>query len=350
MKLIPFFSLLLLGTLAIGLPAAADQPIKVFLLSGQSNMTGRGNLGKITKPAAEQQGTLWHFIQKPANKAKYQFLHHGPKKTETGWTIRNDVFITMGDWPHLKAGEEGFNAYNKHGGLSAHYGGRGNRGFGPEFAIGHLLGEHYDEKVLLVKVAFGGNSLSGNFRPPRSGGKLGDKYPLMIKALRQALEKLPEIVDGATQKQGYELVGFFWNQGLSDALPEISGEYETHMVNLINDVRKEFKVPKLKVVIGVTGNWGWQPEKNLGKWGNGEEDRQKMIRNVKIVQDAQLRVAQRPEFKDTVATAETRDFWRPREEHGGHGTETHWMANGESYWLIGDAMGKAMIDLVRQTK
>ena len=28
-------------------------------------------------------------------------------------------------------------------------------GFGPEFAIGHLLGNHFDEKVLLVKVVTG---------------------------------------------------------------------------------------------------------------------------------------------------------------------------------------------------
>ncbi|MFT6864931.1 MAG: hypothetical protein ACJAVK_003503 [Akkermansiaceae bacterium] len=350
MKLIRIYALFLLGSLAIALPAAADQAIKVFLLSGQSNMTGRGSLGIITKPAADQKGTLWHFIGKPANKEKYPFLSQGPEKTETGWTVRNDVFITMGDWPHLKKGEEGFNASNKHGGLSAHYGGRGNRGFGPELAIGHLLGGHYEEKVVLVKVAFGGNSLSGNFRPPSSGGKTGDKYPLMITALREALAKLPEIVAGTSQEKRYELAGFFWNQGLSDALPGASEEYEANMINLIKDVRKEFKVPELKVVIGVTGNWGWDPEKNLVKWGNGEEDRQKMITNVKIVQEAQLRVAQRPEFKGTVKTAETRDFWRPREEHGGRGTETHWMANGESYWLIGDAMGQAMIDLVKRTQ
>ena len=99
-----------------------------------------------------------------------------------------------------------------------------------------------------------------------------------------------------------------------------------------------------------TGNWGWKPDKNLGKWGNGEEDRQKMIKNLKIVQDAQINVAKLPQFKGTVRTAETRDFWRPREQPGGHGTGTPWMANGESYWLIGDSMGQAMLGLLKSSK
>tara|TARA_B110000908_G_scaffold102729_1_gene121067 strand:- start:11074 stop:12138 length:1065 start_codon:yes stop_codon:yes gene_type:complete len=328
---------------------AEKKTVRVFLLSGQSNMTGRGSLGRVDQPVAEQKGTLLHYIKQPANEKKLSFLINGSKKTKSGWTIRDDVFITMGDWPHLREGEEGYNAYNKHGGLSAHYGSRGNRGFGPEFAIGHMLGDHYEDPVVLVKVAFGGNSLAGNFRPPSSGGKLGDKYPLVVKALREALQKIPEMVEGVGENPEIKLEGFFWNQGLSDASPKVADEYETNMVNLIKDIRKEFKAPDLKVVIGVTGNWGWKPDENLEKWGNGEEDRQKFIKSLKTVQDAQLNVAKLPGFKGTVSTAETRDFWRPRAEFGGRGTETHWMANGESYWLIGDSMGQAMLDLLKSS-
>ena len=347
-----FISVLVVSVIFSGalMSSAKKETVRVFLLSGQSNMTGRGNLGQVDKPAAEQKGTLLHYIKQPVNENKLSFLINGPNKTATGWTIRNDVFITMGDWPHLKKGEEGYNAYQKHGGLSAHYGGRGNRGFGPEFAIGHLLGEFYEDPVVLVKVSFGGNSLAGNFRPPSSGGKLGDKYPLVVKALREALQKIPEIVEGVGDSPEIKLEGFFWNQGLNDAMPKVADEYETNMVNLINDIREEFKAPDLKVVIGVTGNWGWKIDKNLGKWGRDGDHRQQMIKSLKIVQDAQIKVAKRPEFKETVRTAETRDFWRPREQHGGHGTETHWMANGESYWLIGDSMGQAMLGLLKSSK
>ncbi|MFT5857666.1 MAG: hypothetical protein ACI8XO_004928, partial [Verrucomicrobiales bacterium] len=139
--------------------AAVTKPVKVFLLSGQSNMTGRGSLGDLNKPTADQDATLAQFIKKPENVENFKFLYSGanktvnysgPKKIATGWTIRDDVFITMGDWPHLKPGAEGYDAYKKHGGLSPYYGGRGNRGFGPELAIGHALADVYDEPDLLV--------------------------------------------------------------------------------------------------------------------------------------------------------------------------------------------------------
>lgn len=320
--------------------------IKIFLLSGQSNMTGRGNLGRLDRPPEEQEATLVRFIKAPENLKKFRFLYEGNNKTETGWTIREDVFISLGPWPHPERGEEGFSPYRKHGGLAPHYGGRGSRGFGPELAIGHILGDHYDEPVVLVKIAFGNNSLAGNFRPPSSGGKLGDKYPLMGETVRETIEHFPDIVPGYAKEQGYELVGFFWNQGLSDATPGAAGEYEDNLVNLINDLRKELEAPDMKVVIGITGNWGWKPKEALVKWGRDENQRLEFLASLEAVQKAQLTVPNRPEFKGTVAAAETRDFWRPREQHGGHGTETHWMANGETYWLIGESMGNEMLKLI----
>ena len=77
-----------------------------------------------------------------------------------------------------------------------------------------------------------------------------------------------------------------------------------------------------------------------------DEDRDAYISGMKKLAAAQLAVSKLDAFKGNVITAETRDFWRPRPEHGGRGTETHWMANGESYWLIGEVMGKAMLELI----
>jgi hypothetical protein len=336
--------LLLCLCLSAHAEGAEAKPVKIFLLSGQSNMTGRGTLGDLTKPAGDQQATLVRYIMDPVRSGEFKHLHGGASKTETGWTIRDDVFITMGEWPHLKPGEEGYDAYRKHGGLGAYYGGRGNRGFGPEFAIGNVLGDHFDETVLLVKVAFGGNSLGGNFRPPSSGGTLGDKYPLVVKAIRDAIEHLPEIIPGYTEAQGYEIAGFFWNQGLSDISEPFASEYETNLANLIKDLRKELGVPDLKTVVAVSGNWG-RDLKELKAREMPEEKMNILLGAHGKVIGAQLSISERPEFKGTVATAETRDFWRPREEYGARGTTEHWMANGESYWLIGEAMGREMLKL-----
>jgi len=52
-----------------------------------------------------------------------------------------------------------------------------------------------------------------------------------------------------------------------------------------------------------------------------------------------------PEFAGNVFAADTREFWRessvsPRDQG------FHWNQNGETYYLIGEAMGKGMKTLI----
>ncbi|MEI7899563.1 MAG: sialate O-acetylesterase [bacterium] len=316
--------------------AAPAKPVKIFILSGQSNMTGRGAVGDLKKPAADQKATLVRFIKEPQNVEKYKFLYNGRDKDREGWTVRDDVFITVGDWPH-----DGSKDAGKHGGLAPNYGGFRSRGIGPELGIGHALGYYYDEPVLLVKVAFGGCSLSVDMRPPSSGGKVGEKYPQIVKAVNDAIEHLPEIIPGYKKETGYEIAGFFWNQGESDLSPEASAEYEKNLVNLITDLRKDVKAPDMNVVIAITGFGG----RELAGFAKAE---QKVA--IGNVIGAQLAVAKRPEFKGKVAAAETRDFYRPQDPFGGNKQTIHWHGNGESYWLVGEAMGREMVSLLRQRK
>lgn len=314
---------------------AGNKPIQIYLLSGQSNMTGRGNLGDLNKPAAEQKATLVRYIMEPQNVEKYKFLYKDVEKKGLSWTVRDDVFMTLGDWPH-----EGKTDQGKHGGLGPGYGGFRNKGFGPELGIGHALGDFHNEPVLLVKVAFGANNLAKNFRPPSSGGTLGDNYPLVVKAVKEAIEHLPEIIPGYQKETGYQIVGFFWNQGEHDCTPEFSAEYEQNLANLIQDLRKEFKAPGMKGVIATTGFGGRNPkDAKTGAAPKGYENQLKVIA-------AQLAVPARPEFKGAVATVETRDFWRAQEQFGGNNQGIHWNGNGESYWLMGEAMGLEIVKLL----
>lgn len=312
----------------------AKGPVKIFLLSGQSNMTGRGALGDLNKPAADQKATLVRYIMEPQNVEKYKFLYNGKEKTKSGWTIRDDVFITIGNWPHAKPGEQGYSTSQKHGGLAPYYGGFRNGGFGPELGIGNVLGDHYDEPVLLVKIAFGATSLVKNFGPPSAaGGTAGALYTEVVKCLHDAITNLPEVIPGYDERRGYEIVGFFWNQGEHDMAEPMASAYEETLACLIKDLRKEFKAPAMKVVVATTGFEGWK-----GKPSNDPVAR-------KVI-EAQLAISKRPEFKGTVATAETRDFYRSQEKFGGNNQGIHWHANGESYWLIGEAMGREMVKLL----
>ena len=156
--------------------AAPAKPVRIFILSGQSNMTGRGWLGDLNKPAEDQKATLTRYIMAPENAAKYKFLYNNSQKDKASWTVRDDVFITVGDWPHDAT------TGGKHGGLAPNYGGFRSVGFGPELGIGHALGDFYEEPVLLVKIAFGGCSRALDMRTPTSGGTIREKSPRIAKA------------------------------------------------------------------------------------------------------------------------------------------------------------------------
>ena len=207
---------------------------------------------------------------------------------------------------------------------------------GPEVGFGYVMGTFHDEQVLLIKTAMGNRSLGSDFRPP-SSGRLdpesqweGLEYRLMIKGVKETLDKIDEIVPGYAG-QGYEIVGFGWFQGHKDS-GSTKAEYEKHLVNLIKDLRKDLKAPKMKAVVATVGFHGYRL--STGPWQG--------------VWEAQMAVGdpkQHPEFAGNVATVDTRDFWREVNESP-RNQDYHYNRNPESYLLIGEAMGRAMVRML----
>ena len=64
------------------------------------------------------------------------------------------------------------------------------------------------------------------------------------------------------------------------------------------------------------------------------------------IKKAQKDTAKKPEFKGTVKLVETIDFVRKAEDSPHPGHEHHEFGNAETYFLIGDALGKAMLTLL----
>ena len=268
----------------------------------QVDIEGKGDLETVTK-----------------QDKKYTYLLDDAGK----WTVRNDVTYKEARL-HPEGAGSPLSATSNNG-----------KSIGPELGFGYVMGTFHDEQVLLIKTAQGNRSLGFDFRPPSSGRaeaadeNEGLEYRLMVKGVRETLDKIDKVVPGY-KGQGYEIAGFGWFQGHKDS-GSTKEEYEKNLVNLINDLRKEFKVPKMPVVVATVGFHGYQLGE--GPW--------------KGVWEAQLAVGdpkQHPEFAGTVASVDTRDFWReigesPREQ------DYHYNRNAETYMLVGETMGRAMVRL-----
>lgn len=300
----------LLGVVLVAFTApavAADKPVKVFILAGQSNMEGHGII-KADPKRNEGKGSLEYMARQPASADKFKHLL-GP---DGKWAVRNDVWIHYLD---------------RKGKLTAGFGVKEDR-IGPELGFGFVIGDAFEEPVLLIKLAWGGKSLGKDFRPPSSGADVGPYYKEIVERTKVVLKDLkkefPELGD-----RGYELAGFGWHQGWNDRVNQaFVQEYEKNMANFIRDIRKDLGVKDLPFVIAETG------------MGGTEEKHPRALALMK----AQAAVAEHEEFKANVAFVGTRAFWREKDVSPSN-QGYHWNTNAETYYLIGEAMGTAMKQL-----
>jgi len=310
---------------------AADttKPVKVFILAGQSNMEGQGFIAADPKRNGGK-GSLEYLVKQPTTSARFAHLVDDGGK----WKVRNDVWITY---------------LERHGALTVGYGPKEDR-IGPELGFGWVMGDALTEPVLLIKCAWGGKSLAVDFRPPSAGKipySLGEKQDAAVKddpaivgkyyretlaLVKAALGRVKELTPGSDGR--YELAGFGWHQGWNDRINDrFNAEYEQNMACFIRDIRKDLNAPLLPFVIAETGMTG--PD-------------EKHPRALSLMK-AQAAVAEHTEFKGNVAFVGTKAFWRPADESPSS-QGYHWNTNAETYYLIGDAMGKAMLSLTTDNR
>lgn len=317
------FPRLLISTFLVGCCSpvfaqqAGESPVKIFILAGQSNMEGKGQILPATTP-----GTLAHVVANDPE-GKYQFLID-----ETGdWAVREDVWIR--------------DESPRHSGLTVGYG-SGTDLVGPEIGFGHFAGDFYDSQVLIVKAAWGGRALATQFRPPSSGwdnpptSSLDDGfyYTEILRLVEEATTNLGTYFpnyDG----QGYEIAGFCWHQGYNDKIDTgRSAEYEANMANFIRDMRDDLNAPGLPFVIATTA----------------QDDSE----SYNTVERAQLKMADTtayPEFAGNVVVIDAKQpyddlrFWIPAEESP-QAEGFHWNRNAKTFTNLGLAMAREMIRMV----
>ena len=345
-----FLATLLACLVAIAPVQGADKPVKVFILAGQSNMEGKAPNALLDHQATDA-------------KTKDLFAH---LRKDDKWVVRDDVFIRFLD---------------RKGPLTVGYGSPGRTG--AELEFGTMMGNHFEEPVVLVKAAWGGHSLYKLFRSPSAG--LPDE--MMQKELTQAQERvtknneknsksdpLPTMDDikkdygssyrnmmaevkDVTQNfatmfpelkgKTVELAGFVWFQGWNDQYGS-ENEYASNMQHFINDVRKDLAVPNLPFVIAAMGQNGSKPASGP----------------MLTVREAQLAMNEVPEFKGSVkafrtdllvdkAAEEFYPKWKENLEEwklvgGDH--PYHYLGSAIWFTRIGHAMGEAMMELLNQAK
>ena len=126
------------------------------------------------------------------------------------------------------------------------------------------------------------------------------------------------------------MAGFFYWQGEKDAgNPVWAAHYEKNLVQLIKALRKDFNSPNAKFVLGTMG------ESIKGKEGNGGK-----ILEAHLAVDGST--GKYPEFQGNVATIYTQPM-----AQGGSGNG-HYGGKAEVYMDVGEAMGRAMVDLLKK--
>ncbi len=256
--------------------ADAAKPLKVYILVGQSNMEGKGDIKTFDyigdDPAT---ATMLKEMRGPDGK---------PRICEKVWISYFTGWETFG---------EGF------GKLTAGYGSRVKPAedagkIGPEFTFGIYMSKAYEGPILIIKTAWGGKSLNTDFRSPSGGPyKLsnyqldwypkrdkitveevkarkaeatGKYYRVMVSHVKKVLGDIKRVYPAYDPEQGYELAGFVWFQGWNDmcdghTYPDMNkpGGYDLYselLAHFIRDVRKDLSAPKMPFVIGVMGFGG----------------------------------------------------------------------------------------------
>lgn len=150
------------------------KPLKVYILSGQSNMVGMASTN-----------TFAHIKMFPETAEEFKDMFNADGSP----VVLDDVWISSTVAP--KGETEVI------GKLGPGYGGGGNgRCIGPEYTFGLYMHKRLNEPILLIKTAWGGKSLCFDFRPPSAGEWTPPEgHPDLVKEEKPAPLPLPEKLD-----------------------------------------------------------------------------------------------------------------------------------------------------------
>ena len=197
---------LLLSVLLLCLPTLASAKAKVFILSGQSNMSGGGHVG---------EGGL-KFDKTISSKVR---IWDGTKElSKRDFSMK---WLSLMDLQSKKAAIK-------------------TNWIGPEFGFAKAMAKSYPaDEIYFIKVSRGGTDMA-YWLPSKNGKPNG--YNDLIASIDGALAKI---------EGGYEIIGMIWMQGESDTKKEATAKaYQQNLETLISLIRTKVAKPEMPVIIG----------------------------------------------------------------------------------------------------
>ena len=201
----------------------SDDKINVFILAGQSNMTGAADASNLSKVDLKDLENA---------KKNVSFIYNGNDAVPLNITI-------PADWKKKKFQLDSC--------------------FGPEIFFGiELSKKHPNKKFLFIKRALGGASLYGCWNPNWTKEKA--QYVNELKRPKLFHELLNDVDRKLSKydKSDYQIMAMLWVQGESDSGqkwgPLPSDTYAENLTNLISKSRDAFKYPKMPFLIMQVGS------------------------------------------------------------------------------------------------
>ncbi len=229
----------LLGMLGLGsilwLPGhaaqAGDAPldvVKVFLLSGQSNMSGRA-------PSVD----LPERYRVPPPKIQYDYAC----SFGAGDLMKPEDYPKAGGLPepHRSPGWVALQPSPKHLSTPGEH-------FGPEIGFGHALAARWPgQNIAIIKHGRGATNLAEEWAPEATSGRR--LYQDFLAQVRTALARFT--ARGVT----FEICALVWSQGEADSTERQWAEaYERNLTAFFARVRRDLNLPGLPMLVALTGD------------------------------------------------------------------------------------------------
>lgn len=192
---------------------AEAEPIRVFVVAGQSNAVGSDANAAVLPETLDPQPDVLFWYE----------LGDDDSVADPNERISSDGWISLSGQPDL-----GLGTFSN------------PVGFGPEIQMGRALAESSTDNLAILKFAINGTDLSSQWR---AGS--GVLYLELISLVQTALSDLVSM--------GYTptLSGVFWMQGESDALTAGTAlQYDVNLTDFIAEVRTDLAEPDLPFILG----------------------------------------------------------------------------------------------------